>query len=216
MHRHGLNTVAMLYAQRFHFPLDCSIISAISRHSGGLAMKVVAIAGSPHIKGNTSYLVDEALKELEARGIETEKISLAERAVAPCQGHDKCSTYKACKIKDDAPEIIRKYNAADGVILASPVYFFDVTAQMKAFIDRNFFTYTHEGKKKAKCAGLIAIGGGGGADETINTLKAFTGLPDEDVFTLAGYTGEGESKDKPQLVKKARELGRKMAARLKK
>ena len=180
-------------------------------------MKVVAITGSPHVNGNTSYLVDEALKELEARGIETEKISLAERAVSPCQGHDKCSTFKNCKIKDDAPDIIRKYNEADGVILASPVYFFDVTAQMKAFIDRNFFTFTHEGKKKAKCAGLIAIGGGGGADETINTLKAFVGfnsMPDEDIFTLKGYTGERSAKDKPELVKKARELGRKMAAKL--
>jgi multimeric flavodoxin WrbA len=178
-------------------------------------MKVVAIAGSPHVNGNTSYLIDEAFKELAAKGIETEKISLGELKVAPCQGHNDCGTFKACKIKDDAPEVIRKYNEADAVILASPVYFFDVTAQMKAFIDRNFFTFTHEGKKKAKCAGLIAIGGGGGADETIDTLKAFTGLPEKDTFILKGYTSDGDVKDRPELVKQAREMGRKMAARLK-
>jgi multimeric flavodoxin WrbA len=177
-------------------------------------MKVVAIVGSPHVKGNTAYLVDEALKELAARGIETEKISLAECTIAPCLGHDKCATFKACKIKDDAPGIIRKFNAADAVILASPVYFFDVTAQMKAFIDRNFFTSTHGGKKKARYAGLIAIGGGGGADETINTLKAFAGLPDENLFILSGYTGEGTSKDKPGLVKKARDMGKNLATKL--
>jgi multimeric flavodoxin WrbA len=177
-------------------------------------MKVVAIAGSPHIKGNTSYLIDEALKELAAKGIETEKISLGEVNVAPCQGHDDCGTFKICKIKDDGPEIIRKFNEADGVILATPVYFFDVTAQMKAFIDRNFFTFTHEGKKIAKCAGLIAIGGGGGADETINTLKAFIHLPEKDTFILKGYTSDGDVKDRPELVKQAQEMGRKMAGRL--
>jgi multimeric flavodoxin WrbA len=183
--------------------------------SGGFYMKVLAIAGSPHIKGNTSYLIDEALKELTAKGIETEKISLGEFSVAPCQGHDDCGSLKICKIKDDAPGVIKKFNEADAVILASPVYFYDVTAQMKAFIDRNFFAFTHEGKKKAKCAGLIAIGGGGGADETVNTLKAFTGLPEKDTFILKGYTSDGDVKDRPELVKQAQEMGRKMAARLK-
>src|SRR4030043_2362559 len=145
-------------------------------------MKVVAIVGSPHSKGNNSYLVDEALKEISSQGIDTEKIMLGECVVNPCLGHEKCGTFTVCKIRDDAPGIIAKYNKADGVILATPVYFFDVSAQMKAFIDRNFFTFTHEGKKKAKYAGLIAIGGGGGADETIATLKRFAGLPEENCF----------------------------------
>ncbi len=177
---------------------------------------VVAIIGSPHKDGNCSYLVDIVLKELEAQGIATEKISLAECAIAPCQGHDKCGEFKVCKIKDDAPAVIKKYNEADGVILASPVYFYDVTAQMKAFIDRNFFTFTHGGKAKAKCAGLIAIGGGGGADETVNTLQAFTHLPATKTVVLKGYTGQGAAKDKPALVKAAREMGKEMAAKLKK
>jgi multimeric flavodoxin WrbA len=178
-------------------------------------MKVVAIVGSPHADGNTSYLVDETLKEIAAQGIETEKIVLGQYVVNACLGHEKCGTFSACKIKDDAPAIIKKYNEADGVILASPVYFFDVTAQMKAFIDRNFFTFTHEGKRKARYAGLLVIGGGGGADETINTLKAFAGLPEENVFIVSGYHGDKAAKDKPALVKKAREMGKQLAARLK-
>ncbi len=178
-------------------------------------MKVLAIVGSPHAKGNTSYLVDEALKELTAQGIETEKIVLGQCVVNPCLGHEKCNTFEVCKIKDDAPGIIEKYNKADGVILASPVYFFDVTAQMKAFIDRNFFTFTHEGKKKARYAGLLAIGGGGGADETVATLKRFVGVPEENCFIVSGYVGQDKAKDKPALVKKARELGKQLAAKLK-
>ena len=179
-------------------------------------MKVVAIVGSPHVNGNTSYLVDEALKEIASQGIETEKISLGECAIAPCQGHDKCDTFKSCKIKDDAPAVIKKFNEADAVILASPVYFYDITAQMKTFIDRNYFSFTHETKKKAKYAGLIAIGGGGGAEETLNTLKRFAGLPEKDLFIVSGYTGDGAAKDKPALVKQARDMGKSLAARLKK
>jgi multimeric flavodoxin WrbA len=177
-------------------------------------MKVIAIVGSPHANGNTSYLVDQALQELSSQGIETEKIVLGQCVINPCLGHDKCGTFAECKVKDDAPGVIEKYNKADGVILASPVYFFDVSAQMKAFIDRNFFTFTHGGKKKARHAGLIAIGGGGGTDETIATLKRFAGLPDENCFVVAGYTGQDSAKNNPELVKKARDMGKKMAAGL--
>jgi multimeric flavodoxin WrbA len=178
-------------------------------------MKVIAIVGSPHAKGNTSYLTDVALKELTAQGIETEKIVLGECVVNPCLGHEKCGTYAVCKIKDDAPGIIKKFNQADGVILASPVYFYNVSAQMKAFIDRNFFTFTHGGNKKARYAGLIVIGGGGGADEAINALKRFAGLPEENCFVVAGYTGQDAAKNKPELVKKAKDMGKKLAVKLK-
>jgi multimeric flavodoxin WrbA len=177
-------------------------------------MKVLAIVGSPHADGNTSYLVDEALKEISAQGIDTEKIVLGECVVNPCLGHKECGTFTVCKIKDDAPGIIAKFNQADGVILASPVYFFDVSAQMKAFIDRNFFTFTHQGERKAKYAGLIAIGGGGGADETIATLKRFTRLPEENCFIVSGYTGQEPAKNKPDLVQKVKDMGKKLARKL--
>jgi multimeric flavodoxin WrbA len=178
-------------------------------------MKVVAIVGSPHSDGNTSYLAGEALKEIASLGIETEKIVLGEYKIGPCLAHDGCQTFKVCKVKDDAPGIIAKFNDADGIILASPVYFYDVTAQMKMFIDRNFFTFTHDQKKKARYAGLIALGGGGGADETIDTLKRFVGLPQKDCFILKGYTKQEHVKNFPELVAKAREMGRNMAAKLK-
>jgi multimeric flavodoxin WrbA len=178
-------------------------------------MKVLAIVGSPHAKGNTSYLVDEALKEISAQGIDTEKIVLGECVVNPCLGHQECGTFAVCKIKDDAPGIINKFNEADAVILASPVYFYDVSAQMKAFIDRNFFTFTHQGNRKAKYAGLIAIGGGGGADETIATLKRFAGLPDSSCFVVSGYVGQDSVKNNPTLVQKAKDMGKKLAAKLK-
>jgi multimeric flavodoxin WrbA len=85
---------------------------------------------------------------------------------------------------------------------------------MKAFIDRNFFTFTHGGKRHAKYAGLIAIGGGGGADETAATLKRFAGLPDANCFIVAGYHGQSSAKDHPELVQQSRDMGKKLAAKL--
>jgi multimeric flavodoxin WrbA len=177
-------------------------------------MKVIAIVGSPHTDGNTSFLVDEAFKEIGSKGIDTEKIILSQYVVNPCQGHDNCGSFPKCKQRDDAPRIIDKFNQADGVIMASPVYFYDVSAQTKAFIDRNFFTFTHGGSKKARCAGLIAIGGGGGADETIATLKRFIGLPEKQVFAVSGYTGDTPVKNHPDLVEQAHKMGAKIAKEL--
>jgi multimeric flavodoxin WrbA len=175
-------------------------------------MKVVAIVGSPHADGNTSYLTDVALEELAGQGIATEKIVLVNLTVNPCRGHSNCDTFAVCQIKDDAPGIIAKFLEADAVILASPVYYYDVSAQMKCFIDRNYFAYMHDIPLKARYAGLIAIGGGGGADETIATLKRFTHLPEANCFCVAGYTSD--AKNSPELVKQAREMGKKLAAKL--
>jgi multimeric flavodoxin WrbA len=106
-------------------------------------MKILAIVGSPRPKGNTSYLVDCALEDAADHGIETEKIILSQYKVNPCQGHDNCSSFSSCKQDDDVPWILDKFCNADGIILGSPVYYYNMTAQMKAFIDRNYFLYRH-------------------------------------------------------------------------
>ena len=106
-------------------------------------MKIVAIVGSPRLKGNTSLLVDAALEEAAAQGCAVEKIMLSQYKIEGCRGHDLCGTYDKCKIEDDMPMILDKFSTADGTILATPVYYYNMTAQMKTFVDRNFFHYTH-------------------------------------------------------------------------
>lgn len=124
-------------------------------------MKVVAIVGSPHAQGNTSYLTDVALQELSVKGIDTEKFVLGQYTIGPCLAHEGCSTFTICKVKDDTPGIIEKFNQADGVILASPVYFWDVTAQMKTFIDRNFFNPPTRARRKLNTPALSLSGAAG-------------------------------------------------------
>ena len=179
-------------------------------------MKVVAIGGSPRLQGNTDYLIDQALDELASHGVETEKIVLNQYKISPCQAHDNCSSLKQCLQQDDAPWILEKFSMADGVILASPVYFTSISAQIKAFMDRSFFLFRHDIEPKAKCFGLIAIANRVGFDETIQELKKFTGppgAPRAQVFTVKGAAGGPDKhvKDNPELVEQAREMGRQMA-----
>jgi multimeric flavodoxin WrbA len=176
-------------------------------------MKVVAIGGSPRLQGISNYLIDQALEVLASRGIETEKIVLNEHKFGFCQAHNDCAASAECKQKDDASWILEKYRLADGIIVASPVYFGSISAQIKAFVDRSFFIYMHGRRPQAKCIGLIAIAGRGGHEETIKELKKFIRVPNAQVFTLAGSSGRPDSNPKEQvdLIKQAREMGRRMA-----
>jgi multimeric flavodoxin WrbA len=175
-------------------------------------MKVVAIGGSPRPHSNTNYLIDQALAEIQKKGLETEKLVLSHYKISPCYGHDDCGTLTECRIKDDGPTVLGKFAEADAVILASPVYMFTITAFMKIFMDRTYFFYTHDRPIKAKIAGLIAIGGGRGADETIAEMKKLFGPAKIKTLVLKGYTGDGDDvKTKPEIVSQAQEMGRQMA-----
>ncbi len=179
-------------------------------------MKVVAIGGSPRLNGNTNYLIDEALNELAKKGIETEKIVLNQYRVNPCQAHSNCRQSLKCLQEDDTSWILERFSQADGVIIASPVYFGSISAQTKTFLDRTFFLYTHNIPKQAKCFGLIAIAGRAGFDQAIQELKKFVGLRDAsqaEVFTLKAAIGgpDKHARDNPQMVEEAREMAKEMA-----
>lgn len=99
-------------------------------------MKVLGIAGSPRREGNTEILLDEALRGAEEKGLETEKIVLTSFQINPCRACHSCSQRGECALKDEMQLLYPRLLAADHIILASPVFFYGVTAQAKAFIDR--------------------------------------------------------------------------------
>ena len=183
-------------------------------------MKIVAIAGSPRLKGNTNFLVDQALAEAEKLGVETEKIVISQHKVNPCLGHDDCVSRASCTQKDDGGWIIDKFYQADGVILASPVYYYNVTAQLKDFIDRNFFQYNRNQQAKAGSVGIIVIAESEGIEDTLHTLHQFIdsacNVEQERRIVVSGYAGRvGDVQKNARLVAEARGLGRKMAESLK-
>jgi multimeric flavodoxin WrbA len=100
-------------------------------------MKVLAISGSPRPKGNTWFLLNEALKVLAQHGLETQYISLHNKEIAPCQACLKCAEEKnRCAQEDDFMPIYLAMSQADGLILGTPVYFGSATPNLMALIDR--------------------------------------------------------------------------------
>jgi multimeric flavodoxin WrbA len=184
-------------------------------------MKLLAMVGSSRLKGNTNYLVDQALSQAAKMGADIEKLVLGEYKINPCRGHENCASFDSCRQKDDTGWILDKFCEADGVILATPVYYYNVSAQMKAFIDRNYFLYKHNRKSQARVVGIIVVAEVEGIEETVHTLKQFIGesfnVNDDKIFIVSGYaTNPGEAKKNPELVEEARRLGRQIMENLKK
>ena len=101
--------------------------------------KVLLLSGSPRINGNSSLLCDEFAKGAEEAGFETEKINVCRLKVAGCLGCNAC--YRnggSCVQKDDMEQIREKMLEADVIVLASPIYFYSMSAQLKAVIDRTY------------------------------------------------------------------------------
>jgi len=99
-------------------------------------MMVVGISGSPKKAGNTEFLLGEALAVAKERGFQTERLLCAEMSVDFCNDCGDCSKGKPCPKKDDMPGILEALEKAEGIIVASPVYFGNVTGQLKAVFDR--------------------------------------------------------------------------------
>jgi multimeric flavodoxin WrbA len=153
-------------------------------------MRILGISGSPRAKGNTDILVQEALKAASEMGAEQEFIAISGKKIKPCNGCGTCRTDKSkgiCTIKDDdVPGIYEAMKRADGIIVASPVYFLSITAQLKALFDRSVILRYAKGTPqdrpgvpggpefllKNKVGGAIAVGGGrdGGQLFTINSI----------------------------------------------
>lgn len=102
-------------------------------------MKVIAFNGSARKDGNTAILINRVFSELEKQNIETEMIQLSGQKIRGCIACYKCFDNKdqRCSVKDDVVnDCIEKMLQADGIILASPTYFADISSELKALIDR--------------------------------------------------------------------------------
>lgn len=101
-------------------------------------MKIVALLASPRPKGNTAVLMQKVLQEAETLGAQTEVFSLNKLNIRGCQSCYGCKKNLSCVIKDDAQPILEAIAGADRVILATPVYMWDMAGQLKIMIDRMF------------------------------------------------------------------------------
>jgi multimeric flavodoxin WrbA len=121
-------------------------------------MKVIGIVGSGRKNGNTEILTSHTLKAIAEEGLDTELIRLAGLDIRPCNGCMVCVKGEQCSIKDDMFPIYLKMKEADGIILASPVYYGSATALIKALIERAGFVSRHNGEPfSGKVGGPLVV-----------------------------------------------------------
>ncbi|MTI67975.1 MAG: flavodoxin family protein [Firmicutes bacterium] len=101
-------------------------------------MRVLGIVGSKRKKGNTSTLVKKTLKALETEGIETELINLGDYDIKSCNGCEGCKDTFKCVIKDDMNKLYPLILESDAIVLGSPTYFYNISSDMKVFLDRGY------------------------------------------------------------------------------
>jgi len=100
-------------------------------------MFVLGLQGSPRVKGNTNILLSSFLKEAERLGAQAQNLDVAKRNITPCQECGVCEDKGFCPIDDDMQEIYSLLRRADLIVMATPIFFYGPTAQMKALIDRS-------------------------------------------------------------------------------
>lgn len=137
-------------------------------------MKVLAISSSPRKGGNSDVLCDRFLKGAAEAGHETEKVRLQTKKIAPCLACYKCfEGERKCCQKDDVAEILGKMMEADVIVLASPVYFYSICAQLKILIDRTMPIYQQMKNKKFYFIVTAADAQHSAANETLADFRGF-------------------------------------------
>lgn len=110
---------------------------------------ILIISSSPRKKGNSQILCEQFKKGAEAKGHQVKIVRIMEQNIGFCRACDGCMRNGGtCVLKDDMAEILKMFQKADVLVLATPVYFYGISAQMKTFIDRTYPIWQHLGKKE--------------------------------------------------------------------
>ena len=185
-------------------------------------MKVLGIMGSPRMKGNTDLLLDQALNGTREQGAEGEKILVDKLDIAPCREYYGCERDGNCVIRDDMDAIYPKLLGADVVIVASPMFFYGLSSQIKALIDRSQalwarrYTLKQEPPDGGRKGAFIGVGATRGKElfaGSILTVKYFfeaIGVEYADELLVRGVDKRGEIKQHPSALADAFELGKRL------
>ena len=185
--------------------------------------KIIGFLGSPHVDGNTGIMVREVLRGAASRGASTKLVVLNELNAKGCQGCMGCQGNGGhCVVKDDITPLLEEIYEADGVVLGTPVYMWQMTAQLKTLIDR-FFCYldvkggytTHLGAGKRTV--LVVAQNNANPDsfkvylESTRDMLGFLGLPVEKLVHAWGVAAPGDVKSQPEPLRAAFEAGAALA-----
>lgn len=177
-------------------------------------MKVLIINGSPRMKGNTTLAIDEMVKVFSEEGIDTDVVRVGNKDIRGCMACNSCASTGKCVFDDAVNEIAPKFEEADGLVVASPVYYASANGTLVSCLDRLFYS-THF-DKTMKVGGAIAVARRGGLSATFDELnKYFTicGMPVASSYywnSLHG-TAPGEAEQDKEGLATVRSLARNMS-----
>lgn len=137
---------------------------------------ILIISASPRKNGNSDILCDKFMQGATVAGHKVEKIFLKDKNINYCTGCGLCTTnnYTACSQSDDMEELIQKVLQADVLVMATPVYFYTMNAQMKTFIDRCCSRYTKINNKEFYFIATCADSNKNNLNRTFDSLRGFT------------------------------------------
>jgi len=188
-------------------------------------MKVIAFNGSARKEGNTAILINYVLSGLKKEGIETETFNLSGEKFRGCNACGKCfeTRDKRCVIKDDFLNgCLEKMVEADGIILGSPTYFADVSAEMKALIERaGFVAKANDDMLRRKVGAAVIAVRRGGSIHAFNTINNFflisqMIIPGSNYWNMGIGLEKGEVELDQEGLRTMKLLGENMAWLLKK
>ena len=139
-------------------------------------MKVLIVNGSPHRDGNVSVAIRELKQVFAAEGVEVENVELGIKRVPGCLGCYTCKKLGKCVVEDVVNEAADKFKDADGLIVASPVYYASPNGTIVSFLDRLFFSTKFD--KRMKVGAAVAVARRGGCSATFDVLNKY--------FTISG------------------------------
>ena len=177
-------------------------------------MKVLILNGSPRTGGNTSMALDEMVRIFEEQGVETEVIRVGNKAIRGCIACNACAENGKCVFDDIVNEIAPKFEEADGLVVASPVYYASANATLVACLDRLFYSTGFDKTMKVGASVVVARRGGCSATfDELNKYFTISGMPLASSTywnQVHGFTADDVRKDAEGL-QTMRNLARNMA-----
>ncbi len=183
-----------------------------------MVKRVLVFKGSPRAAGNSSVLADQAAAGARASGAEVEVFSLHTMDIHPCDACDTCQETGVCVLKDDMQILYPKLTTADAIVIASPIYWFTMSAQTKLFIDRWYGLESQQGNPlNGKNFGILLTYGdsdpySSGAINAIRTFQDMLRYIGGNIRGLVYGTAMdvGDAQKQPQLMERAYQLGEKL------
>lgn len=178
-----------------------------------MGKKVLILSGSPRKGGNSDLLCDEFMKGAIESGNDVEKIRVSEKNIGYCRACYACRDTGKCVIKDDMAELLQKMIDSDVLVLASPVYFYSIDAQLKAVIDRTVARWTEVKNKELYYIVTAADSENESAETTINCFRGYAdcveGAKEMGIIYGMGAYEKGEIIETP-AIKEAYEMGKRV------